>query len=83
MYVIKSGQQPVNAIVFAQAATVIASPLMAGALWWLTSRKDLMGDHANGLVTHLLAGSGFLLLLAIAGWVAVNKVLPGLQNLFG
>ena len=83
IYVIKSGQQPVNAIVFAQAATVIAAPLMAGALWWLTSRKDLMGDHANGLVTHLFAGLGFLLLLAIAGWVAIFKVWPGLQTVFG
>ncbi len=83
MYVIQSGQKPVSAIVFAQATTVIAAPLMAGALWWLTSRKDLMGEHANGPLTHLLAGLGFVLLLAIAGWVAVVKVLPGLQAVFG
>lgn len=83
MYVIKSGQRPVNAIVFAQAAVVIAAPLIAGTMWWLTSRKDLMGEHANGPITHLFAGLGFLLLLAFAGWMAAMKVLPGLQAVLG
>ncbi|MEZ6051529.1 MAG: Nramp family divalent metal transporter [Planctomycetaceae bacterium] len=82
MYVTKSGQPPVGAIVFAQATTVIAAPLMAGALWWLTSRKDLMGEYANGVLTNVLAGAGFLLLLVIAAWVAVVKVVPGMSTLF-
>lgn len=82
MYVTKSGQPPVGAIVFAQATTVIAAPLMAGALWWLTSRKDLMGEYANGVLTNVLAGAGFLLLLVIAAWVAVVKVVPGMSALF-
>ncbi|MCA9111022.1 MAG: hypothetical protein KDA52_13810, partial [Planctomycetaceae bacterium] len=81
-YVTKSGQPPVGAIVFAQATTVIAAPLMAGALWWLTSRKDLMGEYANGVLTNVLAGAGFLLLLVIAAWVAVVKVVPGMSALF-
>ncbi len=83
IYVISSGEKPVNAIVLAQAITVVAAPLMAGALWWLTSRRDLMGEHANGPLMHLLAGLGFALLLAIAGWVAVVKVWPGLQAAIG
>ncbi len=83
MYVIRSGEKPVNAIVLAQAITVVAAPLMAGALWWLTSRRDLMGEHVNGPLMHVLAGLGFALLLAIAGWVAVIKVWPGLQAAFG
>ena len=80
LYVIKTGVKPVPAIVAAQAVTVIASPLLAGALWWLTSRTDVMGKDRNGPITHLLAGSGFLLLLAMAAYTAIYKVWPAIQG---
>ena len=83
LYVINTGVKPVTAIVFAQALTVIASPLMAGALLWLCNRRDLLGDQTNGPIVNLLGGLGFLLLLAMAGYTLVYKVIPGIQGLFG
>ncbi len=83
LYVINTGVKPVTAIVFAQALTVIASPLMAGALLWLCNRRDLLGDQTNGPIVNLLGGLGFLLLLAMAGYTLVYKVVPGIQGLFG
>jgi hypothetical protein len=64
----------VPAIVAAQAVTVIASPLVAGALWWLTSRADIMGSMQNSRFTNVMAGVGFLLLLAIAAYTAAVKI---------
>jgi len=73
---------PVPAIVAAQAMTVIAAPVVAGALWWLTSSREVMGDHRNGPVINVLALIGFLLLLAIAWYVATHKVWPEISKLF-
>ncbi len=74
LYVIKTGWNPVPAIVAAQAVTVIASPLVAGALWWLTSREDIMGSLRNSRITNFMAGLGFVLLLAIAAYTAAVKI---------
>ncbi len=75
--------ESVYAIVAAQAMTVIAAPVVAGALWWLTSSREVMGDHRNGPVTNALALIGFLLLLAVAWYVASNKVWPGISQFLG
>ena len=64
------------AIVAAQAVTVLASPLLAGTLLWLTNRKDVMGEQCNGLVTNCIAGLGFILLLGMAYYLATEKVWP-------
>src|SRR5690606_1567823 len=45
---IDSGKSPMPAIVFGQAVTVIASPLVAGVLLWLCNRRDVMGEQRNG-----------------------------------
>lgn len=76
LFVIKSGIRPVPAIVAAQAVTVVAAPLMAGALLWLCNSRDIMGEHRNGPVVNFLAGVGFLLLLAMAWYTATHKVWP-------
>lgn len=57
-------------IIAAQAVTVVAAPLIAGVLLWLTSSRDVMGKHVNGPFTITLAGIGFVLLLAMAGRTA-------------
>ena len=57
-------------IIFAQAITVVAAPLIAGVLLWLTSSKDVMGDHVNSPSTIVFAGVGFVLLLAMAAKTA-------------
>lgn len=83
MYVIESGTKPVVAIVAAQAVTVVAAPLAAGALLLLTSSKKVMGEYRNGPFMNILAGIGFLLLLGMAWYIATQKVIPQIQKMRG
>ncbi len=64
------------AIIAAQAATVVASPVLALALWLLTSRRDVMGEERNSLLTNFAACVGFVLLLFMAGYTVTQKILP-------
>ncbi len=59
-------QRPVELIVAAQAVTVVASPLVAGSLLWLTSKRDVMGDNVNGPLLTTFGVIGFLVLLAMS-----------------
>ncbi|HAH48730.1 MAG TPA: hypothetical protein DCM07_28605 [Planctomycetaceae bacterium] len=81
MYVIESGTKPVAAIVAAQAVTVVAAPLAAGALLLLTSSKKIMGEHRNGPILNLFAGIGFVLLLGMAWYIATEKVIPQINSM--
>ncbi len=80
MIAIQLKTKPVVAIVSAQAVTVLAAPLMAGALWWLSNRKDIMGEHRPGVLLNVLAGLGFGILLVIAYHTATAKVLPKIKE---
>ena len=66
-------------IIAAQAVTVVGSPLVAGVLFWLTSRKDVMGTHVNKPVGKALAGFGLVLLIAMAANTA-KKLVDKLQT---
>ena len=66
-------------LIAAQAVTVVGAPLVAAVLLWLTSRKDIMGEHGNSPATNVFAGIGLLLLLAIAARTAFVK-LPEMVN---
>ncbi len=57
-------------IILAQAATVIAAPLVAGVLLWLTSSRDIMGEYVNRPLTIALGVVGLILLIAMAGKTA-------------
>jgi len=71
------GKNPVQAIVFAQAANGILLPLVAVFLLVVMNRRALLGEHKNGVVTNLLGvvvvltavGLGFLQLLKVFGAV--------------
>lgn len=76
------GMSAVPAVVAAQAVTVIAGPLIAFVLLWLTNSRDVMGDRTNGLLTNIFGVIGFLLLLAIATYVATVKIPKGLKKMF-
>lgn len=78
LYVIKTGIKPVPAIVAAQAVTVLAAPLIAAAMLWLTNLKSVMGEHRNGVWVNVLAGAGLLMLLGMSLYTATEKVLPAL-----
>ncbi|MFV2070913.1 MAG: divalent metal cation transporter, partial [Pirellulales bacterium] len=80
LVVIKTGRSPVPAIVAAQAATVVAAPLMAGVVLWLTNRRDVMGDDRNPMALNLVAGAGLLMLMAMALYTATQKVWPAVET---
>jgi len=82
LYVIKNDVQPIAAIVAAQAVTVIAAPLMAGVLLWLTNLPGVMGEHRNGFWMNLAAGFGLVLLVLMAWYTASQKVWPAVRNAF-
>jgi len=73
-YTVIKGSNPVPAIIAAQAVTVLAAPLVAGTLWWLANREDIMGAHRNGPVLNTLAAVGFVMLLGIAANTAINGI---------
>jgi len=80
LFVISTGIRPVPAIVAAQAVTVLAAPLMAGALLWLTNRKDVMGPDTNSVPRNICAGFGFVLLVAMAGYTALVSIPNNIEN---
>ncbi|MFI5934188.1 Nramp family divalent metal transporter [Actinoplanes sp. NPDC051494] len=61
-----SGLDPTKALVLSQVTLSFGIPFALGALLWLTSRRDLMGDHVN---TRTMT----------AGMAAVVAVLSGLN----
>lgn len=73
---ISSGTKPMPAIVFGQAVTVIASPLVAGVLLYLCNRRDVMGNYCSGWLLNALGVIGFTTLLAMATYTATTKVWP-------
>ncbi|MBI2479080.1 MAG: divalent metal cation transporter, partial [Planctomycetia bacterium] len=81
LLILRFNYNPVPAIVAAQAVTVLAAPLVAGALWWLTNRADVMGGDKNTRTTNTLAGMGFVLLLAMAANLACVQIPKKLQEL--
>ncbi len=82
LYVIKTGIKPVTAIVMAQAVTVIAAPLIAGVMLYLTNLKAVMGDRCNSLWMNLAAGTGLLLLVGMSIYTASEKVFPAVAKMF-
>jgi Mn2+/Fe2+ NRAMP family transporter len=81
LLVLKAKFNPVPAIVAAQAVTVLAAPLVAGALWWLTNQADIMGKDRNSPSINVLAGVGFVLLLAMAGYTACVSIPQNVKKL--
>jgi Mn2+/Fe2+ NRAMP family transporter len=53
-------------IIFAQAMTVLGNPLLAGAMLWLATRRDLAGARAVPLWMRTLAAAGFILVLLLS-----------------
>ncbi len=72
---LRTGEKPVNLIIFGQALTVIGNPLMAATILYLANRKDIMGERRNTLILNILGGIGFLVVLFIAVRVLILVVL--------
>ena len=72
---LRTGQRPVNLIIFGQALTVIGNPLMAATILWLANRKDIMGERRNTPLLNVLGGVGFLFVLFMAVRVLISVIL--------
>ncbi len=83
LFVIQTGQSPVTAIVMAQAVTILAAPLLAAAMIWITNQSKVMGKDLNTPATNAVAGLGFVLLLAMAWYTATAKVWPEVKVWLG
>jgi manganese transport protein len=72
---LRTGQKPVNLIIFGQALTVIGNPLMAVTILWLANRKDIMGERRNTVILNILGGLGLLVVLLMAVRVLMRLLL--------
>lgn len=72
---LRTGQKPVNLIIFGSALTVIGNPLMAATILWLANHKAIMGRHRNNLIQNILGGVGFLVVVFMAVRVLILVVL--------
>ncbi len=72
---LRTGQKPVNLIIFGSALTVIGNPLMAATILWLANNKAIMGRHRNNLIQNIFGGVGFLVVVFMAVRVLILVVL--------
>ena len=77
----QAGLNKLHAIVAAQAVTVVASPLVAGALLWLSNRKDVMGEDRNGPVANTFGSLGLAVLIAVAGYTAFKSIPDNIEKI--
>jgi NRAMP (natural resistance-associated macrophage protein)-like metal ion transporter len=73
--------KPIGLIVAAQAVTVVAAPLIAGTLLWISCRRDIMGDQQSGPVSKIIAGVGLVMLVIMSIRLTTEKIYPKLQEL--
>jgi manganese transport protein len=65
------GGSPVEAIVFAQAANGLVLPFIAVFLLRVMNRRDLLGEHTNGVGGNIVAG---VVVLVVSGLGIFNLV---------
>jgi manganese transport protein len=63
---LRTGQKPVQLIIFGQALTVLGNPLMAIAMLYLANRSDVMGRYRNGPIANTLGGIGLIVVILMA-----------------
>jgi len=61
-----AGFSPISVIQFAQVANGLLLPTMAGILWWLTSSKEVMGEHVNLMKVRVIGILVILVTLMLA-----------------
>ena len=60
------GLSPIGVIQFAQVANGLLLPTMAGVLWWLTSSREVMGEHVNVMKVRVIGILVILVTLMLA-----------------
>jgi len=72
--------KPIFIMIFSQACIGIILPLLIACLWYLTTRKTLMGKHINKSVDNYLL-LGILLFSIVMGSLGVKGVLTDILNM--
>lgn len=67
------GFKPIPLMIFSQACIAVMLPLALGAVIVLTSRKSLMGRHANGIVDYIIL-SCIMVFALFMGYVGIQGV---------
>ena len=75
------GANVIPMIIFGQALVVLAFPLLAVVMLWLTNLRDVMGDDRNGPWTNAAGVGGLILLLFMAYNTAVYAIPKNLSKL--
>lgn len=75
LFALRTGERPVNLMIFGQALTVIGNPLMAASILYLANSKRVMGEHRNNWIINTLGGIGFLVVLLMAVRVLIRVYL--------
>ncbi len=67
------GGRPVFVLIFSQAATLLATPIILILMWILSNRKNLLGDHRFSTGQNVLMGIifTFTLVLTIIGIIGM------------
>ena len=68
-------------IIFGQALVVLAAPLLAIVMLWLTNVRSVMGEDRNGTWTNVAAAGGLILLLIMAYITAAYAIPKNLSKL--
>lgn len=72
---ILTGSGSTTSLLIAQASTLVAAPLCAVLVFYMSSREDIMGDMRNGWVSIVIGIFGLMAM----GWLIYNLV----RSLFG
>lgn len=72
------GQNPVAAIVFAQAANGALLPIVAGFLLVVMNRSDLLREYTNGVAANVLG----IMVVLIAVGLGIFQLLKALSGIF-
>ena len=75
VFMTSGGEKPTGLIIFAQGATVIGGPLVAGVLIWLATRPDLKANISNKLIAFASLGLIVTLLVAFRKAIGIYLTL--------
>ncbi len=60
-----TGIQPLTIIMVAQAVNGVFLPVIVFTTVYLTSRKEIMGEYTNSMLSNILGGAIFIISLVI------------------
>ncbi|CAM3657142.1 MULTISPECIES: Nramp family divalent metal transporter [Pseudoalteromonas] len=69
------GLDPINVIIFAQAANGLLLPIVTTYLVWLVNQKSVMGDFTNSIKVNMLILPVLLLIFGLSSYKLISLIL--------